>query len=95
MLAVDEAHCISAWGHDFRPAYGRLAALRAALPGVPLLALTATATPEVRAEIAACISLYLPTSPHISLYLPISHAADGHEGGELEGRAGVEGLGQG
>ena len=60
MLAVDEAHCISAWGHDFRPAYGRLGALRAALPGVPLLALTATATPEVRAEIVRQLRMVEP-----------------------------------
>ena len=50
-LAVDEAHCISAWGHDFRPDYSRLGDIRAALGDPPTLALTATATPRVQADI--------------------------------------------
>ena len=47
MITVDESHCISQWGYDFRPAYLKIADIRAMLPHVPVLALTATATPEV------------------------------------------------
>ena len=51
LIAVDEAHCISQWGYDFRPSYLRIAQLREELPGVPVLALTASATPEVQLDI--------------------------------------------
>jgi ATP-dependent DNA helicase RecQ len=51
LLAIDEAHCISAWGYDFRPAYLLIADFRKLIPGVPVMALTATATEEVRADI--------------------------------------------
>lgn len=51
LLTVDEAHCISQWGYDFRPAYLRIAELRKRLPDVPVLALTATATPQVADDI--------------------------------------------
>jgi ATP-dependent DNA helicase RecQ len=59
-LAVDEAHCISAWGHDFRPDYRRLGHLRALCPGVPLVALSATAPPQVRADIIRLLGLRQP-----------------------------------
>lgn len=53
LIAVDEAHCISQWGHDFRPAYRQIAAFRERVPGVPMLALTASATPVVTEDIMA------------------------------------------
>ena len=53
MITVDESHCISQWGYDFRPAYLKIAGIRDLLPGVPVLALTATATPEVVKDIQA------------------------------------------
>lgn len=51
LIAVDEAHCISQWGYDFRPPYLRIAELRKELPGIPVLALTASATTEVQKDI--------------------------------------------
>ena len=51
MITVDESHCISQWGYDFRPAYLKISEIRKLLPGVPVLALTATATPEVVKDI--------------------------------------------
>jgi len=59
-LAVDEAHCISAWGHDFRPDYRRLGQIRSLCPGVPMLALSATAAPRVRADIIRLLDLRRP-----------------------------------
>jgi ATP-dependent DNA helicase RecQ len=51
LLAVDEAHCISQWGHDFRPSYLHIGTLREALPDIPVIAVTATATQQVRQDI--------------------------------------------
>ncbi len=56
MIVVDEAHCISQWGYDFRPSYLNICRLREMFPDVPMLALTASATPEVRDDIAARLS---------------------------------------
>ena len=60
LLAVDEAHCISEWGHEFRPAYRELQAIRAPLGSPPVIALTATATPAVRDDIARVCGLLRP-----------------------------------
>ena len=60
LVAVDEAHCISEWGHDFRPDYRSLGALRRSMPHTPFLALTATATEQVRQDIVAQIGLNAP-----------------------------------
>jgi len=59
-IAVDEAHCVSEWGHDFRPEYRRLHELRERFPAVPVLALTATATQRVRDDIECFLALRSP-----------------------------------
>jgi len=60
LIAIDEAHCISEWGHDFRPDYRNLKALRQSFPGVPVIALTATATTQVREDIVTQLGLNKP-----------------------------------
>jgi RecQ family ATP-dependent DNA helicase len=60
LIAVDEAHCISEWGHDFRPDYGNLKVLRKKFPAVPIIALTATATKIVRDDIVKQLNLRNP-----------------------------------
>ena len=60
LIAIDEAHCISEWGHDFRPDYRNLKALREGFPKVPVIALTATATTQVREDIVAQLGLNKP-----------------------------------
>lgn len=60
LLAVDEAHCISEWGYDFRPAYRDIAEIRPLIPDVPVIALTATATPDVVEDISIRLDLKKP-----------------------------------
>src|SRR5947208_17156752 len=61
LLAIDEAHCISQWGHDFRPEYFRLGEVRKRLGSPPTIALTATATEDVRGDIIRHLALREPT----------------------------------
>ncbi|XP_041005568.1 ATP-dependent DNA helicase Q-like 3 isoform X1 [Juglans microcarpa x Juglans regia] len=60
LIAIDEAHCISTWGHDFRPSYRKLSSLRNRLPDVPILALTATAVPKVQQDVIESLCLQNP-----------------------------------
>ncbi|MGN6478221.1 MAG: RecQ family ATP-dependent DNA helicase, partial [Flavipsychrobacter sp.] len=60
LLAIDEAHCISQWGHDFRPDYTRITTVREEFPNIPILALTATATEHVQNDIALQLQMRTP-----------------------------------
>ncbi|KAJ1414468.1 P-loop containing nucleoside triphosphate hydrolase protein, partial [Ochromonadaceae sp. CCMP2298] len=70
LLAVDEAHCLCEWGHDFRPHYRRLGELRDLLPGIPILALTASATPPAQQDIVRTLRLVQPLLAVASLNRP-------------------------
>jgi len=76
LIAIDEAHCISEWGHDFRPDYGNLSNLREILPGVPIIALTATATKKVQKDICSQLSfsdskIFFSSFDRSNLYLRV------------------------
>ncbi|XP_044955614.1 ATP-dependent DNA helicase Q-like 3 [Hordeum vulgare subsp. vulgare] len=60
LVAIDEAHCISTWGHDFRPSYRKISSLRKQFPDIPILALTATAVPKVQKDVISSLSLQNP-----------------------------------
>jgi len=69
-FAVDEAHCVSQWGHDFRKEYSQISSLREMRPDVPMIALTATATPLVKKDIATNLSLVKPDQHVYGFYRP-------------------------
>ncbi|MDR3716897.1 MAG: RecQ family ATP-dependent DNA helicase [Puia sp.] len=88
LIAVDEAHCVSQWGYDFRPTYLRIAALRDELPGVSLLALTASATPEVQTDIMDKLGMTKPAVFRQSFERPnLSYSVFGM-GRDREGKTG-------
>ncbi|MFN9325330.1 MAG: ATP-dependent DNA helicase RecQ [Flavobacteriales bacterium] len=83
IIAVDEAHCISQWGYDFRPSYLRIQELREKLPGIPVLALTATATPAVAMDIMEKLGFQAPHAIRGNFHRPelvlwVSHGEDRH-----------------
>ncbi|MBL7980690.1 MAG: RecQ family ATP-dependent DNA helicase [Flavobacteriales bacterium] len=83
LIAVDEAHCISQWGYDFRPSYLRIQELRERLPGIPVLALTATATPQVATDIMEKLGFGAPHAIRGNFHRPelvlwVSQGEDRH-----------------
>ena len=84
LIAVDEAHCISEWGHDFRPAYRNLSGLKRRFVNVPVLALTASATPTVTEDIVRQLAMHEPVSYRGSFYRP-NLQVHAYRKGELAG----------
>jgi ATP-dependent DNA helicase RecQ len=70
LFAIDEAHCVSQWGHDFRPEYSQITKLRQLRPEVPVVALTATATPYVKRDIITHLGLQSPDQHVYGFYRP-------------------------
>lgn len=84
MFAIDEAHCVSQWGHDFREEYGQLNILKSLRPDIPILALTASATPEVLFDISKQLKLKNPEKMVYGFYRPnlyyqVQHCSDDGE----------------
>jgi ATP-dependent DNA helicase RecQ len=75
LIAIDEAHCVSQWGHEFRPEYRALAMLPERFPGVPRIALTATADPRTRADILSALGMTGATVFTASFHRPNLHLA--------------------
>ena len=99
LFAIDEAHCVSHWGHDFRPEYARLGVLRERFPGVPMLALTATADEVTRADVRRRLGLEQAPlfaagfdRPNISYAVDDKHRGTGQLTGFAEARRGQAGI---
>ncbi|WP_428392744.1 DNA helicase RecQ [Lichenicoccus sp.] len=84
VIAIDEAHCVSAWGHEFRPEYRALARLPQALPGVPRIALTATADARTRGDIIEALAMPEAEVLAASFHRENLHIAVRPKGGELK-----------
>jgi len=92
LIAVDEAHCISQWGHDFRPAYRNLTGLKRKFGGVPMLALTATATPAVTADIISQLAMIDPACFRGRFFRPNLHISTYRKGDHDGASAGTKGV---
>ncbi|NXU34789.1 WRN helicase, partial [Drymodes brunneopygia] len=83
LIAVDEAHCISEWGHDFRNSFRSLGLLKTTLPSVPIIALTATASPSIREDIVKCLKLRNPQVTCTSFDRPNLYLEVGQQSGDI------------